>query len=85
MAQQTELLSGTCQQLLFSPKGGIEGLLLTVKGKTVQVSMPPDIGVAMARKVAPGKRHGRGWIASRLEGSRSRRLAHDDPRNAHAE
>ena len=51
-----ELLSGTCQELLFSPKGGIEGLLLKVDGKTVQVSMPPDIGAAMARKTGSGKR-----------------------------
>jgi hypothetical protein len=54
--QQSELLSGTCQNLLFSPKGGIEGVLLKVDGKTVQVSMPPDIGSALAQKTASGKR-----------------------------
>ena len=51
-----ELLSGTCQHLLFSPKGGIEGLLLQTQGKRVQISMPPDIGEAMANKTGAGKR-----------------------------
>ena len=51
-----ELLSGTCQDLLFSPKGGIEGVLLEVDGKTVQISMPPHLGSAMAQKTSAGKR-----------------------------
>ena len=51
-----ELLSGTCKHLLFSPKGAIEGLLLQVQGKTVQVSMPPDVGTSLAPKVSAGKR-----------------------------
>lgn len=51
-----ELLSGTCQDLLFSPKGGIEGVLLRVEGKIVQISMPPHIGSAMSQKTSPGKR-----------------------------
>jgi hypothetical protein len=53
---KSELLSGTCQDLLFSPKGGIEGLLLKVDGKTVQVSMPAHIGSVMAQKTGSGKR-----------------------------
>ncbi len=35
-------LSGRLQQLLFSPKGGIEGMLMTVGAETVQVSMRHD-------------------------------------------
>jgi hypothetical protein len=53
---QTELLNGTCQDILFSPKGGIEGLLLKVGGETVQVSMPPHLGSAILSKTGPGKR-----------------------------
>ncbi len=56
MPASSQLLSGTCRQLLFSPKGGIEGVLLSVKGKTVQVSMGPAEGVALAGLTAPGKR-----------------------------
>ena len=56
MAKQSELISGTCQQLLFSPKGGIEGALVKVKGAVVQVSMRPDAGAALAQITGPGKR-----------------------------
>jgi hypothetical protein len=35
----SETLKGTLQQLLFSPKGALEGLLMRVSGKAVQVSM----------------------------------------------
>ena len=56
MSTKTELLSGTCQHFLFGPKGAIEGLLLQAKGKTVQVSMPPEVGTSLATKTGPGKR-----------------------------
>lgn len=56
MPASNELISGTCQQLLFSPKGGIEGALVKVKGAVLQLSMHPDIGAAFARSAAPGKR-----------------------------
>jgi hypothetical protein len=36
---KSETLSGQLQQLLFSPKGGIEALLLNVDSKPIQVSM----------------------------------------------
>jgi hypothetical protein len=36
---KAESLSGTVQQLLFSPKGEIEGLLIKVGAKSVQISM----------------------------------------------
>lgn len=51
-----ELISGTCQQLLFSPKGGIKGAVLRVKGAVLQLSMHPDTGAAFARSTGPGKR-----------------------------
>lgn len=39
--KKQETLSGTLVQVLLSPKGVIEGLLLSIRGKTVQVSTPP--------------------------------------------
>ena len=56
MTKQSELIAGTCQQLLFSPKGGVEGALLKVQGKVVQVSMQPEVGVSLAHAAGPGKR-----------------------------
>jgi hypothetical protein len=44
---KAQTVTGQLQQLLFSPKGGLEGLLITVRSKPVQVSMPPataDVG-----------------------------------------
>ena len=56
MSRPSELLNGTCRQLLYSPKGGIEGVLLAVKGRTLQVSLSADEGAALSRATAPGKR-----------------------------
>lgn len=56
MRQPSEFINGTCQQLLFSPKGGIEGALVKVKGGLVQVSMRPEAGAVFARAIGPGKR-----------------------------
>jgi len=60
---KTETLRGKVLQLLFSPKGVIEGMLLRVRDDTVQVSTPPgaldarvkDLGVGalVALKAAP--------------------------------
>lgn len=52
---KSENLSGRLQQLLFSPKGGIEGLLLTVDSKIIQVSMKPGSADANALYDAIGK------------------------------
>ncbi|MES2184939.1 MAG: hypothetical protein V4505_10375 [Pseudomonadota bacterium] len=38
MAHTTEIISGTCRQLLFSPKGEVEGVLMTVHRESVQVN-----------------------------------------------
>jgi hypothetical protein len=56
MAQATELISGTCQRFLFSPKGGIEGVLVKVKGAIVQVTVDPALGTELLRNKGPGKR-----------------------------
>jgi len=56
MANPSEFITGTCLQLLFSPKGGIEGVLLKVKGEVLQVSLNPDAGALFARVTGPGKR-----------------------------
>jgi hypothetical protein len=50
-----ENLSGHVQQLLFSPKGGIEGLLLRVGSKSVQVSMKPGTADAHVLSDAVGE------------------------------
>ena len=39
MTKHSEFIHGTCQQLLFSPKGGVEGALVKVRGSVVQVSV----------------------------------------------
>lgn len=53
--QKSETLSGHLQQLLFSPKGGIEGLLLDVDSKRIQVSMEPEGVDAQVLDGAVGK------------------------------
>jgi hypothetical protein len=50
-----ETLNGSLQQLLFSPKGGIEGLLITVGSNSVQVSMAQGTADARALAKAVGK------------------------------
>jgi len=52
---KSESLSGTLQRLLFSPKGGIEGLLLEVDSKPIQVSLEPADADAQALNDAVGK------------------------------
>ena len=55
MSKHSEFIHGTCQQLLFSPKGGIEGALVKMKGKVLQVSVPPDKGPALSQVTGPGR------------------------------
>jgi hypothetical protein len=55
MAKHTEFVHGTCQQLLFSPKGGVEGALVKMKGAVVQVSVPHDQGAALLQMTRPGR------------------------------
>lgn len=49
-----ESLVGALQHLLFSPKGVIEGLLMAVDSKRVQVSMEPGAAPASELKAALG-------------------------------
>jgi hypothetical protein len=56
MAKESEFISGICQQLLFHPKGGIEGALVKIKGAVVQVTVPPASAAALAQATGPGKR-----------------------------
>ena len=56
MTPPTEMLFGTCRQLLFSRDGAIEGCLITVKGKTAQVSMTSEEGSLLSQMIGPGKR-----------------------------
>jgi hypothetical protein len=52
---KAETLSGELQQVLFSPKGGIEGLLMKVASTSIQVSMDPATVDARALANAVGK------------------------------
>jgi hypothetical protein len=56
MPKQRKFINGTCQQLLFSPKGGIEGVLIKEKGAVLQVTFPPEVGAMFAHLTGPGKR-----------------------------
>jgi preprotein translocase subunit YajC len=53
---KAETLSGELQQVLFSPKGGIEGLLMKVGSTSIQVSMDPATVDAHVLADAIGKR-----------------------------
>jgi hypothetical protein len=50
-----ETLSGELQQVLFSPKGGIEGLLMKVGWTSIQMSMDPATVDVAALANAVGK------------------------------
>ncbi len=55
MSKHREFIHGTCQQLLFSPQGDIEGALVKMKGSVVQVSVPADQGLALSQATGPGR------------------------------
>jgi hypothetical protein len=50
-----EHLNGIVQAYNFSPKGGVEGLLLTEGDRTVQVNIPPDASLMAAHAAAVGQ------------------------------
>jgi hypothetical protein len=52
---KAETLTGRLQQLLFSPKGGIEGMLIQLDATLVQVSMEPRTADVGALNEAIGK------------------------------
>jgi hypothetical protein len=53
---KAQTFRGQLQQLLFSPKGGLEGLLITVRNKTLQVSMAPATAAVAALSQAVGRK-----------------------------
>ena len=55
MTKKSTFIDGTCEQLLFSPKGGIEGALILMKGKIVQVTADHHVGALFPNVTAPGK------------------------------
>lgn len=57
MSQQSKSvnLSGRLDQILFSPKGGLEGLLVKIGAQTVQVSMEPTTANAETLAGAVGE------------------------------
>ena len=54
MTPHPVIISGTCQRLLFSPKGGIEGALVETNDEVVQVVVDPDRGAELLEAHAPG-------------------------------
>lgn len=56
MAKTPDFINSVCRQWLFSPKGEIEGALLTVKGALLQLSVTRAIGAMLALVTRPGKR-----------------------------
>jgi hypothetical protein len=55
MKHPSEFIRGTCQQMLFSPTGDIEGALLKMKGEVLQVSIEPEQGAALVAMTGPGR------------------------------
>lgn len=56
MKKNRQFISGLCQQLLFSPKGGVEGVLVNEQERMVQVAVSADIGAVFASSTGPGAR-----------------------------
>ncbi len=53
---KVQTFSGHLQQLLFSPKGGLEGMLIAVQNEPLQVSMEPATADPDALSKAIGRR-----------------------------
>ena len=53
--RDAEHFDGIVRAYNFSPKGGVEGLLLTVGERTVQVNIPPDASLMAAHAAAVGQ------------------------------
>jgi hypothetical protein len=52
---KSKTLSGHLDQILFSPKGGVEGLLMTVADEPLQISMPSTAANAETLSRAVGQ------------------------------
>lgn len=56
MSPAFDHIHGSCLQLLFSPEGGIEGLLMKVEGQVCQVTVDEEVGALLAHTGLPGTR-----------------------------
>jgi len=70
MTHDAVFINGTCRQLLFSPQGDIEGVIVIENGKSVQVSMTPETGGVFARVATPGC-----WVSVLAHADRSPKTA----------
>ena len=52
---EEETLSGVVQAYNYSPKGGVEGMLVLDGERILQVNLPPDLGLAIALTNAVGQ------------------------------
>ena len=53
--RESEVLGGVVVQFNFSPRGGVEGLLLRDGDRTTQVNVPPEAWPLIADAVALGR------------------------------
>ena len=53
---ENDTLQGVVQEYNFSPKGGVESMLIQEGERLVQVNFPPEMGMVVAWAVAAGSR-----------------------------
>ncbi len=56
MTKKSQFIHGTCERLLFSPGGRVEGALVKMGRKLVQVACEPSEGAWLAGQAGPGRR-----------------------------
>ncbi|HUO10644.1 MAG TPA: hypothetical protein VM008_20250 [Phycisphaerae bacterium] len=52
--QQEMTISGAVQSFNIGPRGGVEGMMVTVDGKAAQVNFGPELGALISQSVAVG-------------------------------
>ncbi|SIN98282.1 hypothetical protein SAMN05444166_1901 [Singulisphaera sp. GP187] len=52
---EEETLNGVVQAYNYSPKGGVEGMLIQEGDRTLQINLTPDIGLAIALAAGVGQ------------------------------
>ena len=55
MTKKFQFIHGICKQLLFSPKGRVEGAMVTMKDLLLQISVPRDKGDTFAQVTGAGR------------------------------
>jgi hypothetical protein len=55
MSHHNSFIHGTCQQLLFSSRGRIEGALIETNDGVVQISIPREKAGVLAQLTGPGR------------------------------